>query len=201
MAKLKKYTLADLMLDRKKAQQRAMSSMGDVYKFDTNGHLVDEPVEENNTPYDTVWVGNKSYQSSTKLTFSSYVVNEDSAFNEPIEGLMLTSAEMGLFRFFAQNTDVEWTALYQSSNGKFENSTLCNIQTSHQKEDCNYVLSSFILGGDYNTTIHNHPGNHTTPQNPSDEDRQSKDKEYEDSDFKLAYFGVYNKNTDKIYFY
>ena len=28
-----------------------------------------------------------------------------------------------------------------------------------------------------------------------------KDKEYEDSDFKLAYFGVYNKNTDKIYFY
>ena len=47
MAKLKKYTLADLMQDRKKAQQRAMSSMGDVYKFDTNGHLVDEPVEEN----------------------------------------------------------------------------------------------------------------------------------------------------------
>ena len=30
MAKLKKYTLADLMQDRKKAQQRAMSS---VYFF------------------------------------------------------------------------------------------------------------------------------------------------------------------------
>ena len=30
MAKLKKYTLADLIQDRKKAQQRAMSSMGDV---------------------------------------------------------------------------------------------------------------------------------------------------------------------------
>lgn len=82
MAKLKKYTLADLIQDRKKAQQRAMSSMGDVYKFDTNGHLVDEPVEENNTPYDTVWVGNKSYQSSTKLVFSSYESNPESALDK-----------------------------------------------------------------------------------------------------------------------
>ena len=56
--------------------------MGDVYKFDTNGHLVDEPVEENNTPYDTVWVGNKSYQSSTKLVFSSYESNPESALDK-----------------------------------------------------------------------------------------------------------------------
>ena len=208
MAKLKKYTLADLMQDRKKAQQRAMSSMGDVYKFDTNGHLVDEPVEENNTPYDTFWIGNKSYMVQSKLVVSSYDFSYqgEDGFTKYGQGIAVRGGDGGLFMFLAQNSEVEWGVQYHSTDGKLFDNTNCAINTSHHEGKCIAQFdASEMTANNYNTFTHSHPSNELQSASQDDRDFLSAlfNGEIDNAFYSsiIDYWGVYDRFRNKVKLY
>ena len=176
MAKLKKYTLADLMQDRKKAQQRAMSSMGDVYKFDTSKLVV--------SSYDF------SYQG-------------EDGFTKYGQGIAVRGGDGGLFKFLAQNSEVEWGVQYHSTDGKLFDNTNCAINTSHHEGKCIAPFdASEMTANNYNTLTHSHPSNELQSASKNDRDFLSAlfNGEIDNAFYSsiIDYWGVYDRFRNKI---
>lgn len=119
---------------------------GETYRFDSKGNL---RIEQNEFDYNMVFAGNSSYIYDGTLTLSSYVANG-------VSGHTINGANLGLFKFLADNTNVEWGALYEGELDS-ENSTECLLQTTHQKDS---VHMEYDTTSGYTSFIHNHPSSY-----------------------------------------
>ena len=145
---------------------------GETYRFDSKGNLT---IEQNDFDYNMVFAGNSSYIYDGTLTLSSYVSNG-------VSGHTINGANLGLFKFLADNTNVEWGALYE---GKLDsdNSTECLLQTSHQKDSLNMMYDTT---SGYTSFIHNHPSSYPN-YSETDEDTW----EYMYNNYYITNYGIY----------
>ncbi len=154
---------------------------GETYRFDSKGNLT---IEQNDFDYNMVFAGNSSYIYDGTLTLSSYVSNG-------VSGHTINGANLGLFKFLAENTNVEWGALYE---GKLDsdNSTECLLQTTHQKDSVNM---EYDTTSGYTSFIHSHPSSYP---NYSDTDAETWMDMYDNNEY-ITNYGIYVNGKIKDY--
>ena len=173
MSKLRKYGLDDLKENMQKLSSEEISEIvgGDTYVFNRYGRLIEHEVDD--CPNDLVVVSHPSGSESVYWTKGKMSMKieaceyEDTNTSEPRYGsrVEFRNAELGLFKFFADNTSVEWNAFYNGSRDASDD-TNCMLRTIGDR----YQVSGADVSDEYSNMIHNHPDK---GRSPSDADREN----------------------------
>lgn len=171
MSKLRKYGLDDLKENMQKLSSEEISEIvgGDTYVFNRYGRLIEHEVDD--CPNDLVVVSHPSGSESVYWTKGKMSMKieaceyEDTNTSEPRYGsrVEFRNAELGLFKFFADNTSVEWNAFYNGSRDASDE-TGCFLRTISDP----YQVVGSDMSMMYSNMIHNHPDYN---KNPSTADR------------------------------
>lgn len=168
----------------------AANAMGKDFVFDSAGNVISETY--NTLGYDRALCGSNQYiLSAGSLSTSTYTAKskDDRDFPITVQGTALTGGNLGLFKFLADNTTVEWQALYNGGE-KYSDYSNCYIQTSHQEGIC----AGQVLSG-YNSMVHNHPKGYNFA---SSDDNNAK-RVFEENSY--TNFGIYAIGNPKFKFY
>lgn len=146
MKKIGKYTLSALAKSMSQCDREEMSKFiggGFKYTFNGAGQLDKvEEVEEVEGDMNIVSAGGSILSVSGDLSINFTPANEDFKSG----GLSINGGNMDLFKFLADNTDVEWAASYDSNGNAV-------INTNY---DAYAVEVNRLDGFEYH--IHSHPG-------------------------------------------
>lgn len=187
MNKLKKYTLGQLNQMFTNMTEEELSVYfggGTTYKFDKKGHMV---TEENNFEYNVVCVGSVSQIYDGTLSVSSYICS-DGTRGDSIQG-----ANIGLFKFLADNTNVEWGAFYKDGLDA-PSSRDCLLQTTHQRTVCQ---NRYDENAGYTSYMHSHPKQEKYTY--SSEDAQAWRQMVEGENNTIGEFGIYSDGYIRDY--
>lgn len=150
---------------------------GTTYTINRWGKIVSS-IGCNGDSCDVVMVGSSSYRCETSLSI------EDYSYGYGQKGTQIKNGDYGLFKFLADNTDVEWGAMYSGGLNPSD-STSCLLQTSHNNGECHV---SFCWS-DFDTFVHSHPEDGR--QNATESDEEMKKERLGKSQNKVTNFGVY----------
>lgn len=176
------------------AEQSVFAAKGTGKDFivDSGGNVT---YRTNSLGYDRVLCGKEGNQKSYALGAGMLSVSpyessyyDPDGFHQTKTGTALTGGNIGLFKFLADNTNVEWQGLFNGGE-KASDYAPCCIRTIHEKGFCS--PTPFLPG--YDSTVHNHPGGGSQPSDLDTESKEQYPEAYEN-------FGIYY-GGDTFYFY
>lgn len=157
---------------------------GTDFFVNQNGHVTTAP---NTLTYDRVICnperGRKEYALGAGLLSTDEftgIVKDPGPYGmeRNVPGTMLVGGNLGLYKFLADNTEVEWQGLFNGGE-KASDYTPCLIRTVH---------SEHSIGGDipvgYDSLVHNHPGASNVEASVDDINNRPQSPE-------IKYVGVY----------
>lgn len=157
---------------------------GDNYSVDSSGNF--EKTGENDYDYDVVSAGSNSYDVDGSLSVTTYVTTGS------VQGTQVEGGDYDLFKFLADNTDVEWGAVF-SGGVNAQDWTDCTIQTTHDDDSCQMEID-MSDPYKYNTMVHSHPKR--SENSPSEQDEATWSDLYDSTN--INNFGIYYSRSGRV---